>query len=263
MINNVRYELSFKNIAQLENKLNFCRKNGVNNINIPCKGNLKKEFFRSSIEYIEANYEELNVVFHYSLYHQYTKNKENSYQDFLNFINKFGTKENCEILLLSGSNKKKNFDTINVLNKLKKEEDFNSKIGIAYNPYLKKYFNISTERDRFKKKISSNLIKSIWLQFGTDIKILESEFNYLKSNSKYKEISFFGSIFIPSKEFIARFKFRPWKGVFISEKYLSSLENFYFFTRELIDFYNSNNITPVIESDFFTKEKLDLINKFF
>ena len=41
MINNIRFELSFKNIAQLENKLNFCKFNGINNINIPCKGNIK------------------------------------------------------------------------------------------------------------------------------------------------------------------------------------------------------------------------------
>jgi len=35
MNNNIRFELSFKNISQLDNKLNFCKLNNIKNINIP------------------------------------------------------------------------------------------------------------------------------------------------------------------------------------------------------------------------------------
>ena len=86
MISNLRFELSFKNISQLENKLNFCRLNNLKNINIPCKGSIKKDFFNSTIQYISKNYPEFNVTYHYSLYHQYSQNKEKSYQYFLNFL---------------------------------------------------------------------------------------------------------------------------------------------------------------------------------
>ena len=44
MISNLRFELSFKDISQLENKLNFCKLNKIKNINIP-KGIIKKDFF--------------------------------------------------------------------------------------------------------------------------------------------------------------------------------------------------------------------------
>ena len=74
MNNNIRFELSFKNISQLENKLNFCKNNNINNINIPCKGLIKKELFYSTINYISENFREFNVTYHYSLYHQYSKN---------------------------------------------------------------------------------------------------------------------------------------------------------------------------------------------
>ena len=77
--------------------------------------------------------------------------------------------------------------------------------------------NICGERERIKKKFSSRLTKSIWLLFGTDIKLLEKEINFLKesvlnnsSHSKDKNVKIFGSLLIPSKEFISRFKFRPW-----------------------------------------------------
>ena len=106
MNNNIRFELSFKNISQLENKLNFCKFNNLKNINIPCKGLIRKDLFNSSISYISKNFHEFNVIYHYSLYHQYSKNKNKSYKDFLDFIKNSYTTRNYEILLVSGSNMK-------------------------------------------------------------------------------------------------------------------------------------------------------------
>ena len=262
MNNNTRFELSFKNITQLENKLNFCKLNNIKNINIPCKGLIKKDLFNNTINYISKNFNEFNVTYHYSLYHQYSKNKVKSYEDFLDFIKNSHSNRNYEILLVSGSNKKKNFDSIDALGFLKKEKNLKVKLGIAYNPYLKKYYNISSERERFQRKISTGLINSIWFQYGTDIKVLKYELTYLKKITKDERLNLFGSLFIPSKQFITRFKFRPWKEVYISEKCLYSLDNFFDFTSELVSFYKNNNITPVIESDFSSSEKLDSVHSF-
>ena len=263
MNNNIRFELSFKNISQLENKLNFCKLNNIKNINIPCKGLIKKEFFNSTINFISKNFQEFNVTYHYSLYHQYSKNKKKSYQDLFNFLKNSYSNRNYEILLVSGSKKKKNFDAIDVLNKLKKENNLKIKLGIAYNPYLKKYYMDNSERERFDKKLSSGLINSIWFQYGTDIKVMQNEVTYIKNVSKHQKLNLFGSLLIPSKQFIARFKFRPWKGVHISEKCLCSLDCFYDFTRDLVCFYKKNNITPVVETDFATSKKLDSVYSFF
>jgi len=262
MNNNIRFELSFKNISQLETKLNFCRFNNLKNINIPCKGLIKKELFNSTVNYISKEFYEFNVTYHYSLYHQYSKNKDKSYLDFLDFIKNSHNNRNYEILLVSGSKKKKNFDSIDALGHLKKEKNLKVKLGIAYNPYLKKYYNISSERERFERKISTGLINSIWFQYGTDIKVLQNELTCLKKIAKYEKLNLFGSLFIPSKQFIARFKFRPWKEVYISEKCLSHLDNFFDFTSDLVSFYKNNNITPVIESDFSSSEKLDSVYSF-
>ena len=182
MTNNLRFELSFKNISQLENKLNFCKFNKIKNINIPCKGLIKKELFKSTIQYISKNFKEFNVTYHYSLYHQYSKNKEKSYQDLLDFLKNSYSNKNNEILLVSGSNKKKNFDAINVLNNIKKEKILKVKLGIAHNPYLKKYYKVSSERERFERKISSGLINSVWFQYGTDIKVLQNEVFLMMKN---------------------------------------------------------------------------------
>ena len=202
------------------------------------------------------------MTYHYSLYHQYSKNKEKSYQDFLDFVKNSQINRNYEILLVSGSNKKKNFDSVDVLAYLKKEKNLKVKLGIAYNPYKKKYYKISSERERFERKISTGLINSIWFQYGTDINVLQNEVTYLKNIAKDEKLKLFGSLFIPSRQFIARFKFRPWKEVYISEKCLYALENFFDFTKDLVSFYKINNITPVIESDFSTSEKLNDVYSF-
>ena len=202
------------------------------------------------------------MTYHYSLYYQYSKNREKSYQDFLNFVKSSQTNKNYEILLVSGSNKKKSFDSVDVLAYLKREKNLKVKLGIAYNPYLKKYYNISSERERLVRKISTGLINSIWFQYGTDIKVLQNELTYLKNLAKEAKLNLFGSLFIPSKQFIARFKFRPWKEVYISEKCLFDLDNFFDFTNDLVSFYKNNNITPVIESDFSSSEKLDAVYSF-
>ena len=263
MINNLRFELSFKNIPQLENKLHFCKINRINNINIPCKGLIKKDLFNSTIDFISKNFKDFNVTYHYSLYHQYSKNKEKSYQDFLDFIKNSSSNRKNEILLVSGSNRKKSFDTVTVLNDLKKEKKLKVKLGIAYNPYLKKYYNIPYERERFDKKISSGLINSIWFQFGTDLKVLQNEVSYLNTSIKNEKLNLYGSLFIPSKQFISRFKFRPWKGIHISDNYLYSIEDFYCFIKDLVLFYKKNNITPLIETDISSSEKLDFVYSLF
>ena len=263
MINNLRFELSFKNISQLENKLNFCKFNRIKNINIPCKGPIKKELFNSTIQYISKNFHDFNVTYHYSLYHQYSQNKAKSYENFLDFVKNSNSNRNYEILLVSGSNKKKNFDAINVLSNMKNEKSLKVKLGIAYNPYLKKYYKLSSERERLERKISSGFINSIWFQFGTDIDVLQNELIFLKKIEEYEKLNLFGSLLIPSRQFLARFKFRPWKGVYISQKYLYSLEDFCCFTRDLVCFYKNHNITPVIETDFSSLDKLDSVYNFF
>tara|TARA_B100000900_G_scaffold337330_1_gene299241 strand:+ start:140 stop:937 length:798 start_codon:yes stop_codon:yes gene_type:complete len=259
MINNYRFELNFKNIKQLEDKLNFCKINNINKINIPCKGLIKKEFFNEAIEYINKNYYDFDVVYHYSLYHQYKKNRIVSYQYFLDFITKFIINRNNNILLVSGSNKKKDFDVVQVLSDLQNEGVFNSSVGVAYNPYLLKYYNSVGERERYEKKLSTGLINSIWLQYGTDINLLEQEIKFLKNINREFKIPLFGSLLIPSKQFVARFKFRPWKEVYISRKYLSSIENFQLFTTDLINFYLDNNICPVVETESTTSKSLNFL----
>ena len=120
MINNYRLEISFKDFDQLKKKLDFCVNKKIYKINIPCKGNIKKDFLQEVVKFVGVKYKNLDVIYHYSFYHQFHNNNNLSYSNFLNFVelNKNFNKSN-EILLVSGSKKRKEFEVLNILEKLK------------------------------------------------------------------------------------------------------------------------------------------------
>ena len=262
MFNNLRVEISFKDLDQLNKKLEFCVNKKIYKINIPCKGNIKKDFLLEVVKFIGIKYKSLDVIYHYSLYHQFHKNRSLSYQKFLNFIelNKIYNKSN-EILLVSGSKKREQFEVLDVLEKLKFDLSKNTKFGVAFNPYFFEVKESQIERDRLMHKLNTYFVKSIWLQFGSNVYQLEKEIKFLNQmlvNSHQfidNKIDIYGSLFIPSKQFLARFKFRPWKGIFLSNKYLNSLEESKKITKKILDFYYKNSIIPLIETELSTEKQ--------
>jgi len=262
MFKNFRVEISFKDFDQLKKKLDFCLNKKIYKINIPCKGNIKKDFLLEVVKFIGVNYKNLDIIYHYSFYHQFHKNKNISYQNFLNFleVNKNYNKGN-EILLVSGSKKRNKFEVLNILEKLKFDLSKDLKFGVAFNPYFFEKIDYKIERNRLSDKLNYYFVKSIWLQFGSEINQLSREINFLNNiigNSQKlidNEINIYGSLFIPSKQFLARFKFRPWRGVYLSNKYLNSLEESDKITKKIVDFYLNNNIVPLIETELSSEKQ--------
>ena len=262
----IRVEISFKDLEQLKKKIDFLLNKDIYKINIPCKGLIKKDFLLEVIKYIGINYKELEVIYHYSLFHQFSKNQENSFNDLLKFISLSRAYDNKEILLVSGSRKKNNFEVTNILNKLK---DQDIKFGVAYNPYFIKNIDISLERNNLIKKVNSGLVNSIWLQFGSNLQALKKEIKFIKKNitdqSKFfnSEIKVYGSILVPSKQFLAQFKFRPWRGVYLTQDFLNSLEYSNSITKEIYRLYSRNNIIPLVETECCTVKQFNKVKNLF
>ena len=269
MFNNLRVEISFKDFDQLIKKLDFCLNKKIYKINIPCKGNIKKDFLLEVVKFIGVKYKNLDVIYHYSLYHQYQYNKDLSYQNFLNFleVNETYNKSN-EILLVSGSKKRNEFDVLNILKKLKSDFSKNMKFGVAFNPYFFEEIDYKIERSRLIDKLQYYFVQSIWLQYGSELNHLAREINFLNqmilNSQKFidNEIKIYGSLFIPSKQFLARFKFRPWRGVYLSNKYLNSLDESNRITEKIINFYFNNSIIPLLETELSTEKQFIEARKF-
>jgi hypothetical protein len=109
---------------------------------------------------------------------------------------------------------------------------------------------------RLRSKLNSGLVVSVWLQFGSDVEALRSGLKFLQNEITRRcsahlvcfstppflesltspcvclpcddrrqrrrptQMRVYGSVFLPSRQFLARMKFRPWNGVHLSKKYL-------------------------------------------
>ena len=262
----LRVEISFKDLKQLKNKIDFLLNRDIYKINIPCKGLIKKDFLLEAVKYIGTNYKEAEVIYHYSLFHQFSRDQNNSFNDLLKFIKFAREYDKKELLLISGSRKKKNFEVTNILDKFKSED---IKFGVAYNPYFIKKNDISLERNNLIKKVNSGLVKSIWLQFGSNPQALEKEIKFIKKNIRDQsnifnnEIKVYGSILVPSKQFLARFKFRPWRGVYLTQDFLNSLEYSKSITTETYKSYCRNDIIPLVETECSTIKQFNEVKNLF
>ena len=197
-------------------------------------------------------------------------NTQDSLVNFMKAVKYYGCKH---VLLVSGSQKRASLDSVLALCMLKDNPLFFNKdisIGVALNPYLPGFL-FDDEIARLEKKLQSGLVSSIWIQFGTDYKLLKSRIDILsniisaniKSNSKVSSIKLFGSILIPSKQFLTRFKFRPWKGVYCSSEFLESEEMAHKIITNLLKTYKQNEICPLIETNITTDEHLKKLSNIF
>ncbi len=78
----------------------------------------------------------------------------------------------------------------------------------------------------------------------------------MNDNSKIHNIILFGSIFIPTRQFLSTFKFRPWKGVYISNGFLESLDIANNLILNLLKTYKHYRIFPIIETKILTEDHL-------
>ncbi len=265
-LNDIRIEISFKSFDELRLILDFYQRNDLYKINIPCKNLIKKDFLLNSIKISREEFPDIEIIPHFSILHEFKRNRNNTQDSFVNFI-KIVKHLGCkEVLLVSGSKRRSTLDSVSSLSLLKDNLLFHNNdisIGVAFNPYLPSLL-FDEEILRLEKKLQSGVVSSIWIQFGTDYQLLENRIQILKSiilstmkhNSTKKNIRLFGSILIPSKQFLTRFMFRPWKGVYCSKEFLGSVENANKVVIKLLKTYKQYKIYPIIETNSSSKANL-------
>ncbi len=266
-LNNIRLEISFKSLDELRSILSFYNRNNLQKINIPCKNSLKKDFLLNSIKISREEFPSIDIIPHFSILHEFKRNRINtkdSFIRFLEFVKYLGCKE---VLLVSGSQKRSTYDSIQALSSIKENSlflDTDFSIGVAFNPYLP-FPLFDQEVIRLEKKLQSGLVRSIWFQFGTDYKLLKNRIDIVKNiisstKKNYPNISniiLFGSILIPTKQFLTRFKYRPWKGVYCSNEFLNSVDFADHLIKKLLITYKDYNVLPIIETSITSENHLE------
>ena len=270
-LSNIRIEISFKSFDELRKILYFYQRNNLFKINIPCKNSLKKDFLLESIKISKEEFTNIDIIPHFSILHEFKRDRINTQDSLLKFLKTVKTLGCEQILLVSGSQRRSTLDSLLALSMLKDNPLFFNQdisIGVVFNPYLPGFL-FDDELLRLEKKLQSGLVGSIWIQFGTDYKLLKSRIEILKNiisstmrnNSKISNIIVFGSILIPSKQFLARFKFRPWKGVYCSSEFIESIEFANSIIIELLRIYKQHKICPIIETNTSTECEIEKLKK--
>ena len=117
-LKNIRFEISFKSFDELRKILSFYKRNNLNKINIPCKNNLKKDFLLNSIKLAKEEFPDMDIIPHFSILHEFRRNKVNTLESFLRFLQIVKSLECNEVLLVSGSQKRSTLDSVSTLSSL-------------------------------------------------------------------------------------------------------------------------------------------------
>lgn len=207
-----------------------------------------------------------NVCIHYSLKYNSQKSIDQSFVSFNNFLSKAEKMGVAEILIISGSGDKKAFNTVSCLEMLRDSTNHDTPVdmAVAFNPYFPDPKMRIMEIERLKSKLSTGMVSTIYLQFGSDLNHLREGLTALQSallsyeksdkpkGMTPKVIKVCGSVMIPSKQLLARMKFRPWNGVFLSELFLSDVPAAEKIVLQILSIYKSFNIEPLVETAFKT-----------
>ena len=270
--NQLRMETSFNTLEELRLKLVFYQKNNIFKVNLPCKNNLRKDFLLRGIRLARKEFPDIDIIPHFSIQHQFRSNRIDTIDDFVDFFREVKYLGCKEVLLVSGSQKRATLDSLSALNFINNNpllSNLDFSIGVAFNSYFPDSL-FEEEFLRLEAKLSTSLITSIWLQFGTDFNLLESRIEKLnklimktnKNRHQESNIQLYGSLLVPSRQFLARFKYRPWKGVICSKDFLESVESANEIIFKMLSIYKKYNIYPIVETDSASDKKLESLRKF-
>jgi hypothetical protein len=218
---NILYELSIYSIDFSSKLISLLSNNSIHKISITNKK--YNTPIESIIQKILNINPKLEIIPYYSLkYHQQSSLQDTS----LNLIQQLQLYQDLgvkEVLLISGVPKPK-YDTIQILKILDKtyRSEQLPKIAVAYNPFLTG-LDLEIENNAIKTKIQSEIVSGVYLQIGIDLTIIRESVQYLRQLQP--NLNIYISLMNPTPARLAQFKYRPWKGVYLPQEYLQSVNN--------------------------------------
>jgi len=235
-----RIELFFKTEHELRDRVRLLSGEGYSAFSLVNK-NAGDEML-TWLDICFAEVPHARVCVHYSLRYNKCKGldkgldgKDATFQCFqahLDTLETRGYGQRAEVLLVSGSGPKTPLDSVQCLEKLAQERSGSKSkqgqpgmsLGVAFNPYYQDSAQSESERARLRRKLATRQVETVFLQFGSDLQLLTSSLEWLRSELEVQPVRIVGSLFLPNKQLIAQQRFRPWNGVFLSEDYLSGPE---------------------------------------
>jgi hypothetical protein len=219
----------------------------ITSVCLPNKPNLlpNLEVSKSLLDH----YPSLKITLNFAI-SNYFKRGENLEGEFKKFVENANALGISKFLVVSGA-QKKSIDSVSLLQSLEQGENH---FFCAYNPYFSDP-DQEIENQRLIKKLATGNISGVYLQIGSDLKKLVSGLEFIKSLDP--KLPIYGSLLIPNRQFLNGFKFRPWKGVFLDQKYLDDLEYAKSATLQVRNIYRDFGVSELVQITPFTTNNLD------
>lgn len=162
----------------------------------------------------------VEIIPYYSLKYHQKDSLQKSAQEFKNHLACFSDMGLKSILLISGIPRPK-YESVLILEYLRQNYDKSKliEISVAYNPFLKG-LDLDVENDRIKNKLETGLVSAVYLQIGIDTDSIQNAVDYLRTIQP--DVKIYLSLMNPTPSRLAKFRYRPWKGVYLPQEYINS-----------------------------------------
>jgi len=232
----------------------------VSGYNLPNK--VPKDPLLATADAICAGYgDSLDLCVHYSLKYNSERRGEETVEKFKAFLARCPTTV-AHVLLVTGGaggggKPRKAMNAVTCLEQLQKDNytiPQHIKLGVAFNPYYPTHMD--EELARLEAKLRSGYVSTIWLNMGSDTDKLQAALKSITTMDVVVEkgVRLVGSVFIPSKALLNKFRFRMWSGLYLDELYMKDVEGAMSKTETILDIYEKHNVEPLIESAIRTEK---------
>lgn len=210
------FELCLTNLYQTDNKLKQIPTNAK--IHLPDKANLLPNLELA----VQIHDRQLGITF--SIGNHYNGgNLELIIAELNKYLEALQSQTNLqELLIVSGSEQRK-IDTLDILTYLEKQTNLQEKnlcISVAYNCNSQ---DQKLENTRLVAKLSHSMVQKVYIQITDDLPKIITGIEFIRSLNP--EIIVSVCVFEPTPSTLSKFKFRPWKGVVLSQKFLLNSDN--------------------------------------
>jgi hypothetical protein len=262
----MRVELFYKNPTEAITTISLLQQShpyAIHGYNLPNK--VPKDPVLENAAAVLDKFPEADLCVHYSLKYNSERRGDDTVDKFKRFL------DACtfpKVLLVSGGaggggKPKKAMNCVTCLQQLRKDGyslPSRVKLGVAYNPYYPTHQD--EEFRRLREKLDTGYVSHIWLNMGSDTDALKTALDAITAlNIDEKGIRLIGSLFVPSKALLAKFKFRMWAGLYLSDEYLGSVQGAMRVTGEIMDLYERYQVEPLIESAIRTEKDVQLFTE--
>jgi hypothetical protein len=249
-------ELTIQNLIGIEKTIELIKETGATEVALTDKNGMPDNLLAAKL--IKDALPELRLTAYYSLKNHTSKKVEGKYEHLKDYLVR-SAKSGIESLLLVSGNPRPKFDTLEALEFIKTNElkPENIRLAIAYNPFFTDQ-ELENENIRLEKKALVGIVDDVYLQIGTDTNSLKKGIELVRKILPNALVE--GSLIVATTFLMSRFKFRPWKGVMVSEEFMSSAEAANVINKRLIEEYKKLDVKPIYGVYTITSDTLQSLN---